>query len=352
MSFPDMSVVKLLARKMGNEAVNDARDSYGNSMLNKAVVDSNLPIAEFFMGIPGVDLNQFNFKGLTPICEAANNRRMDIAELLLKNGVNINTPVNPESRYTLLHNAVMTSNDGLARWAMERKIDHNARDSRGQTALDVAVATKNIPMIELLVDSDNTDINSGCYKAVTAQDRTASTQYRRPPLQLAVVQMLESPKLPAMNQMTDVVALLIDLGANVNAQDSNGTTALHLLAQELDRIKAQFGARAERAPNVRRILKMMVKAGVDPNIADFSGKRPVDVARQGASELKLLFDSGDFEILPPEQHAQGESNIAGRPMPDAPPLDSPLPTQSQVRARNTRIRFDDSQVPPGDRAGQ
>jgi len=306
--------VKLIARKMGKEAVNAARDEMGNSMLNRAVLDNNLPIAEFFMTLPGADLAALNFKHVTPLCEAANNTRLDLVELLMKNGVSINQPVNPDTNQTLLHTAVLNQNVLLAQWLMHRAIDVNAVDAHGNTALDLAVQARNMKLIELIVDSDRTDINSGATKPEAGQTikNTGSTVYRQPPLQLGVRLMLDANDLHQMNTLADVVNLLIDLEADVNAQDSNGTTALHLMAVELDKIKAQWGARADRAPNVRRILKALIKAGSDPNIADCEGKRAIDHARQGAQDLKILFESGDIEIHAPEQYASGEATFANR----------------------------------------
>ena len=313
LGFPDMSIVKLLARKMGKDAVNAARDEMGNSMLNRAVLDNNLPIAEFFMTLPGADLAALNFKHVTPLCEAANNTRLDLVELLMKNGVSINQHVNPETRQTLLHNAVLNQNVNLAQWLMHRAIDVNAVDAHGHTALDLAVTARHMKLIELIVDSDRTDINSGATKPEAGQTMNAGAGlYRRPPLVLGVQLMLDAADLHEMNTLADVVILLIDLQADVNAQDSNGVTALHLMARELDKIKAQWGARADRAPNVRRILKALIKAGCDPNIADCEGKRAIDYARQGAQDLKVLFESGDIEIQAPEAYATGEATFSNR----------------------------------------
>ena len=57
----------------------------------------------------------------------------------MKNGVSINQHVNPETRQTLLHNAVLNQNVNLAQWLMHRAIDVNAVDAHGHTALDLAV---------------------------------------------------------------------------------------------------------------------------------------------------------------------------------------------------------------------
>jgi ankyrin repeat protein len=317
LALHDMSIVKALARRMGKDLINASRDSFGNTMLSRAVLDNNLPMVEFFLSL-GADANTLNFKALTPLCEAANNTRLDMIELLLKSGVDINQRVNPDSRHTLLHNAVVTGNQRMVQWLMHRDIDINAVDAHGLTALDLAVTAKDVDLIEMLVDSDKTDVNAGATKPETGIyiKNGGRNMYRRPPLHLGIALMLDAADLLEMNKLRDVVTLLIDLKANVNAQDSDGFTALHLMAVELDHMKAQWGARGDRAPCVQRILKALIAAGANPNIADIEGKRPMDLARQGAQDLKIFFETGDIEILPPSSYATGEATIAGRAMQD------------------------------------
>ena len=296
MSHPDMSLVKLLVRKMDKDAVNSARDGMNNSMLNKAIVESNIPMAEFFMSYPGAKLNELNFRGVTPICEAAANKRTDIMDLLVKAGVDLNAPVDPESGQTLLHASVLIRNESVVRWFFRHELDANAVDAHGNTALDLAVDLKDTAMIELLLDNDKTDVNAGARRSKEIRGRFV---HRRPPLQRAVKQMIDALDIAESTRMTDVVVLLIDLEADVNAQDSSGCTALHLMARELNVIKAQYGARGDRVPNMRRILKAMVARGARPDIADDTGNTPLDVAGQGKDELKMLFSQGDVKIMPP-----------------------------------------------------
>jgi len=323
MCATDMSIVKLLARKMGQNAVNAARDSMGNTMLNRAILDNNVPMVEFFAAWPGANLNALNFKGVTPICEAANNQRPDIVELLARQGVALDAPIQPESRQTLLHNAVAKRDFNMAKWLIEHGIDINAVDARGKTALDLAVMSEDRQYIELLLDSDRTDINAG---AIKPHERAALKVHRQPPLQLALGRMLAATGYEQMAHMAEVVLLLIDLGADVNAQDSNGATALHQMARELERMKAQWGARGQFAPLIRRVLKVLSKAGANPDLSDANGQRPADVARQAGAELKQflgarttnLFLLGPHQDQRPSKTRTGEHRTHHSPLPPAP----------------------------------
>jgi ankyrin repeat protein len=308
MSHPDMSLVKLLVRKMDNDAVNSARDGMNNSMLNKAIIDNNLPMAEFFISYPGTKLNELNFRGITPICEAAANKRTDIMDLLVKAGVDLNATVDLDSGHTLLHASVLNHNESVVRWLFMRDLDANAVDARGNTALDLAVDLKDTAMIELLLDNDKTDVNAGARGSKEIRGRFV---HRRPPLLRAVKQMIEAPDIAESTRMTNVVVLLIDLEADVNAQDSSGGTALHLMARELNVIKAQYGARGDRVPNMLRILKALIARGFRLDIADDSGNTPLDVAGQGKEDLTMLFPRGDTRLLPPSSASRHSARENG-----------------------------------------
>jgi hypothetical protein len=66
----------------------------------------------------------------------------------------------------------------------------------------------------------------------------------------------------ACNGKTECVRLLIDAGADVNAQSCNQSTALHCAAE--------YGH--------TEIVELLLEADADPNVKDFKGKTPLDWA--------------------------------------------------------------------------
>jgi hypothetical protein len=75
----------------------------------------------------------------------------------------------------------------------------------------------------------------------------------------------------------DVMALLLDKGADVNARDCNNTTPLH------------YAAMADKA-----MVAMLLEKGADVNAKDFFGQTPLSIAFQAANKdvIKLLLDKG------------------------------------------------------------
>lgn len=79
------------------------------------------------------------------------------------------------------------------------------------------------------------------------------------------------------NVDVDLVNLLIDLGADVNSQQSGGRTALHLALT-----------------NGRYVhLPVLIAAGADPMIEDMNGKTALDYAKQCPPEIQSLLKATD-----------------------------------------------------------
>lgn len=95
-----------------------------------------------------------------------------------------------------------------------------------------------------------------------------------------------------------LATLLLDLGADPNALDAKGNTALHALAR-------RHGAKAEIS--AKALVELLLSRGADPGISNLAGKSPAQAMAAAAplSALRPLLDLRPMDIAgqDPEQKA-------------------------------------------------
>jgi ankyrin repeat protein len=78
------------------------------------------------------------------------------------------------------------------------------------------------------------------------------------------------------DEVEEVLARLIKLGATVGARDADGRTALHLAAKVSE-----------------KRIKLLLKAGADPKARDATGTTPLHLAAgEGEDEIKAMLEAG------------------------------------------------------------
>jgi quinoprotein dehydrogenase-associated probable ABC transporter substrate-binding protein len=144
----------------------DRLDSDGSTPLMGAVERNQAPALKFLLA-HGAQIEKGAPPGFTPLSLAIEEQQFDAAYVLIKAGANVNAPA---SRYRLTPLMVVASEPppsanslvrvlqdhgpmDIARALLARKAKVNATDAEGVTALMIAAAHDNSPMIALLIQA-------------------------------------------------------------------------------------------------------------------------------------------------------------------------------------------------------
>jgi uncharacterized protein len=160
--FDDISEVKSLIKAGVNP---NTLDPKGNPMLFLAVKENSTKVIDYLTSLPGIDINQPNKSGETPLMMASiegnlalvkylvlskkasvNNAgwtplqyactrgHLEVAEFLLSNGANVNA-LSPNNS-TALMMSVMSGNEYLVKYLLDNGADLQMRNQLGLTAID------------------------------------------------------------------------------------------------------------------------------------------------------------------------------------------------------------------------
>jgi ankyrin repeat protein/beta-lactamase regulating signal transducer with metallopeptidase domain len=227
----------------------DAKDQDGWTALRHAAAGGKRDLVEFFVS-KGVDLPAFHLaacmgdltrvKGLleqganvdatdelgwTPLSWATCLRRTEVAKLLVANGANVQ--VVAKDGTTPLLRAVQAGDRELVDLILSKGADVNTKDKQGRTMLGFAAALGHREVAELLI-AKGADVNArdNAMGWALANDRVAIAK-------MLAAKGAEGVTLPVAARIGDLarVKSLLEQGADVNAEDFRGATALHYAAR-------------------------------------------------------------------------------------------------------------------------
>lgn len=194
---------------------------------------------------------------LTPFLYACKHGHTDLVKLFLLDGFSPITP-NPQEQYkTALHYASEHGHDDTVRTLLTYGIPANAITTHGWTPLHYAAQGGHVKVVRMLVEQGGADMEMKTrFVALT-------------PLHIAIAE-----------GKFDVVPVLVQLGADVNAQNLNGATALHYVALNQEaRTRAFTGipgltGRTRVSLGQRLVvLGFLIRAGADIEMGDNYEKR-------------------------------------------------------------------------------
>ena len=245
------------------------------------------------------------YDGPSALVLAVQNNETPIVQALLARGArDVNSRT--QDGNPLLVVAARYRNPTIVNALLNRHADANARD-QGETALMVAASNEDPASVRLLLDH-GADVNARCGNRYTALVAAASVTC----LEDQNLQKHQWQKVAKSPPVYKVLKLLLDYGADIDAQDFDGYTALYHIADLhdakcekllLDRganieIKGRFGitALSSAVENGRTdLVRALLARGADPNQKHNRHDITVlmDAAANGDMEMvKLLLDRG------------------------------------------------------------
>ena len=163
----------------------------------------------------GADINAENFVRKRPLNSACSKNALRVAELLIDSGADVNAS---SDSGTALCDACTANSDGMVQLLVERGAKVNLAGIGRPTALCIACLHGRESIVRLLLDSG---AEASKPSFIPNKHRSSSTSLKITPLHSA-----------AWNDTVKVAQLLIDYGADVNAQSVQIGTPLVLAAYE------------------------------------------------------------------------------------------------------------------------
>ncbi len=242
----DRQAVRRLVKTPG--AMADV-DVDGTTALHWAARADDVDSVRFLLQA-GAKPNSANRYGMTPISLAAVNGNPQIIQLLLDAGADPNTAL-PRGE-TVLMTASRTGNDMAVRALIARGADVNAAETwQGESALMWAVAEDHPGVARALIAA-----------GANVDARSSVSHFPKMEFSSGGLVPMELPKggftplmYAARQGAMESARVLIDSGADLNATDPDGSTALVLAI-----INAHY-----------ELAAMLLESGADPEIADGSG---------------------------------------------------------------------------------
>ena len=251
----------------------------------------------------GVDLNH-RHGGLSVLLAATRDSwhgRPEAVMTLLANGADARSADNEGN--TPLHHAARSTDPAVAALLLDAGAQVDALNNEGCSALAIACASGNWRLARFLIEHGARPEPAGgqpaLLAAVAGDDDPGGAQLLL--RHKARVDARGQDQRTALMQAcaagnADVVALLLDSGADRNAHDAHGLTPLleaaghghTAVVQRLAAAKPDVSAVDSRQRNALMLaciagaepglLRLLIQMGVDPSRSDADGKRPIDVA--------------------------------------------------------------------------
>ena len=280
------------------------KDNWGRTVLNYAIGESPEIMKALLQA--GANPNTEDNSGRTPLSFAAEQGNPAVVKMLLEakadpNGGKLDAPLQvaihkgeTNSAQLLLRAGANPNTRGKVTW--EARYGNVGHNDAQVTPLFLAVSTKNLPMVQLLLqfkadpNDTQTDNRSLLFMVLDkpeivralldagakAEATKTELEYSPSGRQYHHQTLLQSS---AYQNQPETVALLLHHGANPNASDDRGNSVLHYAASR---------------PAGKEIFTLLLDHNANPNVRNNDGKTPLDLLKQGLNNDKW---KGPFDSL-------------------------------------------------------
>ncbi|KRX95030.1 Tankyrase-1, partial [Trichinella pseudospiralis] len=296
----DLEMVKVVLNESDDkQSLINCRDVEGrhSTPLHFAAGYNRLEVVKFLVQA-GADIQAKDKGGLVPLHNACSYGHYEVTEFLVQQGADVNAT--DLWKFTPLHEAAAKGKFDICKLLLANGADKTRTNRDGHTPLDLIKDNENDDVADLLrgdsaiLDAAKTGSLEKVKKLVTAENVSCRDGQGRnsTPLHLA-----------AGYNNYDVAEYLINMGADVNAQDKGGLIPLHnaasyghleiahLLIENNGDVNAQdlwgFTPLHEAAQKGRtHLVTLLLNHGADPTIRNQENQIPLELAT--AEDVRVL----------------------------------------------------------------
>jgi ankyrin repeat protein len=279
----------------------DIRDIEGHNLLHRATWKGQIDIARVLLEHDGETKALVNAKdenGQTPLHIASQHNRLSIVALLLEFGANVNVQDN-DGMTPLFFAAQSARSSKVVQLLLKHGAEVNRTSKNGQVPLHLASQHVNLSNMELLLKSgatvdarDNDGMTSLLLAAQSTRCGAAAQLLLEHDASFRVRNKNGQTPLHLASRwgLSDVVASLLKLGADVDAQDNDKMTPLLCASGPFRSIAA---------------AQVLLKHGANVRLRNKNGQTPLHVASENhfSNVVALLLESGA------EVDAQDDNNM-------------------------------------------
>lgn len=269
-----------------NSELLEKRDKYQRTALHSAARYGAFSAVQFLLE-QGAHVNAKDESGYTPLHLASLYQNDDVVNVLLAKKADYNE-INGDGQSPLIL-ASIYGNPESVRHLLENGADVNQTNNEGNTALHIAALYRHHEKLSEMVKMDpdlnvkNSDGMTPFHLAVRRPDNEVAVKLligRGADCQATDHTGKNSLLLSVDRHQMGYIGLLVAKGVNINSQDDDGNTALHLIYKKAIQNKWYL----QTCKNIGQVL---LDEGADPHIKNNDEKSAMDLAQE-SGEMALI----------------------------------------------------------------